>query len=213
MPASQTTVLVTGFEPFDGQTVNPSQQAVARLVDAPVPDGVRIRTAVLPVEFGAAGDALRTAIATHDPGLVICTGEAGGRFGVTPERVAVNVADARVPDNAGRTPVDEPVVAGGPVAYFSGLPVAAIVDALRAAGIPADESWTAGTYVCNSVFYALMHLIATERPGLVGGFVHVPYVPEQVVDRGDQPSLSLDLVSEGLQITVRTSVAALTTGR
>lgn len=203
------TVLVTAFEPFGGETVNPSQQAVSRLADGPPPDGVQIRTALLPVEFGPAVEALRSAVATHDPDLVICAGEAGGRFGVTPERVAVNVSDAHIPDNAGRSPVDEPVVAGGPVAYFSGLPVAAIVDALRAAGIPADKSSTAGTYVCNSVFYGLMHLIATERPGLVGGFVHVPYVHEQVVDRGDQPSLSLDMITEALRITVLTSVGAL----
>lgn len=208
-----TRVLLTAFDPFGGESVNPSQQAVARLADGPAPDGVQIRTAVLPVEFGAAIDALRTAVATHEPDLVICAGEAGGRFGVTPERVAVNVSDAHIPDNAGRTPVDEPVVAGGPVAYFSGLPLAAIVDALRAAGIPADKSSTAGTYVCNSVFYGLMHLIATERPGLVGGFVHVPYVHEQVLNRTDQPSLSLEMITEALRITVQTCVSALPSDR
>ncbi len=209
MPASQTTVLVTAFEPFGGETVNPSQQAVSRLADGPVPDGVRIRTAVLPVVFGDAIDALRKAVAEHDPDLVICAGEAGGRFAVTPERVAVNLDDAPMPDNAGRSPVDRPVVEGGPVAYFSGLPVAAIVDALHAAGIPAAKSSTAGNYVCNNVFYGLMHLIATERPGLVGGFVHVPYVHEQVLNRADQPSLSLEMITEALRITVQTSIGAL----
>lgn len=204
-----TRVLLTAFDPFGGETVNPSQQAVARLADAEAPSGVEIRTAVLPVVFGDAIDALREAVAEHDPDLVICAGEAGGRFAVTPERVAVNVNDAPMPDNAGRTPVDEPVVAGGPVAYFSGLPVAAIVDALRAAGIPAAKSSTAGNYVCNNVFYGLMHLIATERPGLVGGFVHVPYVHEQVLNRTDQPSLSLEMITEALRITVQTSVGAL----
>jgi len=205
-----TRVLLTAFEPFGGETVNPSQQAAQRLADGPPMDGIELRTAFLPVVFGDAIEALKAAIAEHDPDLVVCAGEAGGRFAVTPERVAVNINDAPFPDNAGRAPVDEPIVEGGPVAYLSTLPVAEIVTALREAGIPAAKSSTAENYVCNNVFYGLMHHIATERPSLVGGFVHVPYVHEQVINRLDpRPSLSLDMITQALRITVETSVAAI----
>jgi pyroglutamyl-peptidase len=199
-------VLLTAFEPFGGEQVNPSQLAVQRLAAAGL-DGVDLCTAFLPVVYYRAAEALRAAIDEHEPDIVVCTGQAGGRFGVTPEKVAVNRNDTAMPDNAGQAPVDEPIVADGPVGYFTGLPVAAIVEALRNAGIPSGVSWTAGAYICNHVFYALMHLIATERPGLRGGFVHVPFVHEQVVRRTDaQPSLSVDEIVAALRITVRTSV-------
>ena len=205
-----TRVLVTAFEPFGGETVNPSQLAAQRLAEGPPIDGVELRTAFLPVVFGDAIDALKAAIAEHDPEVVVCVGEAGGRFAVTPERVAVNVNDAPFPDNAGRKPVDEPIVEGGPVAYLTGLPIAEIVEALHRAGIPAAKSSTAENYVCNNVFYGLMHHIATDRPQVVGGFVHVPYVHEQVLGRLDpKPSLSLEQVTEAVRITVRTAVASL----
>lgn len=124
---------------------------------------------------------------------------------ITPERVAINVDDARIPDNAGNQPVDVPVVPDGPAAYFTRLPVKACVAELRAAGIPATVSQTAGTFVCNHLFYGLMHLIATRYPGLRGGFVHVPYAPEQVVD-GAGPSMSIDVISRALAIVLRTSL-------
>jgi pyroglutamyl-peptidase len=203
-----TRVLLTAFEPFGGEQVNPSQLAVQRLAAEGV-DGVELVTAFLPVVYDTAGDALRAAIAEHDPDLVICAGEAGGRFGITPEKVAINRNDTVLPDNAGRAPVDEPIEADGPVGYFTGLPVAAIVEALRDAGIPAEVSWTAGAYLCNHVFYSLMHLIATERTGLRGGFVHVPYVHEQVLRRTDaKPSLSLGEIVQALRIAVSTTVHA-----
>jgi len=204
-----TRVLVTAFEPFGGETVNPSQQAVQRLAAGAAPGGVELRTAYLPVVFGQAIDAMRAAVATHDPDVVLCVGEAGGRFAVTPERFAVNLNDAPFPDNAGRRPVDEPVVADGPVAYASTLPIAEMVAAMRAAGIPAVKSSTAGNYVCNNVFYGLMHLIATEQPELRGGFVHVPYMHEQVLHRHDaQPSLSIEQITEAVRIAMQTSAGA-----
>ena len=200
-----TRVLMTAFEPFGGEQVNPSQLAVQRLAASGV-EGVELRTAFLPVVYYDARDALRAAIDEHDPAIVICTGQAGGRFGVTPEKVAVNRNDTAMPDNAGQAPIDEPIVSDGPVGYFTGLPVAAIVEALRDSGIPAEVSWTAGAYICNHVFYSLMHLIATERPDLRGGFVHVPYAHEQVVRRVDsQPSLSVDEIVEALRLTVLTT--------
>ncbi|MBB4687804.1 pyroglutamyl-peptidase I [Amycolatopsis jiangsuensis] len=164
------TVLLTGFAPFDGAVANPSWQA-ASLVASRRNDTVAVE---LPCEFGAALPALRAAIEQHRPSLVVCSGLANGRHAVTPERVAINLVDARIPDNARAQPIDVPVIEDGPAAYFTTLPVKAAVAAIEAAGVPAAVSFTAGTYVCNQVFYGLMHLLATEFTGLRGGFVHVP---------------------------------------
>ncbi|WP_367133130.1 pyroglutamyl-peptidase I [Saccharothrix sp. HUAS TT1] len=194
-------VLLTGFEPFDGEVANPSWDAV----DAVEPDGYRLTTLRLPCAFGDSLAALREALAARRYDLVVCVGQAGGRVGVTPERVAVNLDDARIPDNAGAQPVDEPVVPGGPAAYFTGLPVKACVAAVEAAGIPASVSHTAGTFVCNHVFYGLMHLVATEHPGVRAGFVHVPFSPEQAEGR-DQPSLPVATTARALDLIVRTSL-------
>jgi pyroglutamyl-peptidase len=198
-----TSVLLTGFEPFDGETVNPSWQAVRAVADHP-PQGIELTAAQLPCVFGDALDALRAAIAETCPDVVLCVGQAGGRPDLTVERVAVNIEDARIPDNAGARPIDEPVVPGGPAAYFATLPVKACVAAVREAGLPASVSQTAGTFVCNHVFYGLMHLAATERPGLRGGFVHVPYAPGQVTDRA-LPSLPVAAVAEGLRVIAVTA--------
>jgi pyroglutamyl-peptidase len=205
-----TRVLLSAFDPFGGESINPSEQAVRRLVDGPALDGAQLTSVFLPVVFGEAVEALKRAIAEHEPDVVICVGEAGGRFAVTPERFAINLNDAEMPDNAGRQPLEEPIVEGGPVGYVSTLPVAAMVDAMRAAGIPAQKSSTAGHYVCNNVFYGLMHYIATERPSLRGGFVHVPYMHEQVLGRLDEkPSLSIETITSAVRIAVETSVGAL----
>ncbi|MFE7121872.1 pyroglutamyl-peptidase I [Streptomyces sp. NPDC057654] len=198
-----TRVLLTGFEPFGGEATNPAWDAVRAVADNP-PDGVELSTACLPCVFGDAVDALRAAVERYDPELVISVGQAGGRTDVTVERVAVNIDDARIPDNTGAQPVDEPIVPGGPVAYFAALPVKACVEAVRAAGLPASVSQTAGTFVCNEVFYALMHLAATERPGLRGGFVHVPFAPGQVTDKL-QPSLPVSVTAEALRVITVTA--------
>ncbi|HEU4408066.1 MAG TPA: pyroglutamyl-peptidase I [Polyangiaceae bacterium] len=200
-------VLVTAFEPFGGEAINPSREAVLRLDAAALGGDIDLRRAVLPVAFGRSVERLRAAIAEHRPGVVICLGQAGGRAEITPERVAINLDDARAPDNEGARPSEVPVVPGGPDAYFSTLPVKAIVAGLRAKGVPASASLSAGTFVCNHVFYALMHLLAAERPGARGGFVHVPYLPEQVLDRPGTPSLSLELLLCGLAEIIRISVA------
>ncbi|MBD0691685.1 pyroglutamyl-peptidase I [Streptomyces sp. CBMA123] len=192
-----TRVLLTGFEPFDGADVNPSWE-VARLVADNPPEGLLVTATRLSCVFGQAAEELRTAIEACAPDLVVCLGQAAGRPDVTVERVAVNVDDARIPDNAGRRPVDRPVVPGGPAAYFATLPVKACVAAVREAGVPASLSQTAGTFVCNHVFYALMHLLATERPTVRGGFVHIPALPEQVLD-GSGPSLPAASVAHGLR--------------
>lgn len=172
------TVLLTGFEPFGGFATNASWDAVERVAagwDGPE----RLVTERLPVSFRGARQALRLAVRDHAPDLVVCVGEAGSRSAVGIERVAVNVIDAPVPDNDGSAPVDVAVVAGAPTAFLSSLPVKACLLAGRATGVPVEVSNTAGTYVCNATFYALMHLLATT-PGVTGGFVHVPRTPEQV---------------------------------
>ncbi|MFE0870053.1 pyroglutamyl-peptidase I [Streptomyces rochei] len=198
-----TRALITGFAPFGGEHVNPSWQA-ASLVAAEPPAGLDVTAVELPCVFGESLDVLRDAVRTHAPDVVLCLGQAGGRPGVTVERVGINVDDARIPDNAGRQPVDEPVVPGGPAAHFSTLPVKACVAALREAGVPAAVSNTAGTFVCNHVAYGLGHLIATEFPHVRGGFVHVPWAPEQVTD-GTAPSLPPATVAHGLRALLATA--------
>ncbi|KOT59399.1 MULTISPECIES: pyroglutamyl-peptidase I [Streptomyces] len=198
-----TRVLLTGFEPFDGERTNPSWEAVRDAAATP-PDGLETTAVELPCVFGRSRTALREAVAAHDPDLVLCVGQAGGRPDLTVERIAVNIDDARIPDVSGAQPIDEPVVPGGPAAYFAALPVKACVAAVREAGLPASVSNTAGTFVCNHVFYDLMHLIATERPALRGGFVHVPYAPGQVTGRS-LPSLPVSAVAEGLRVIAATA--------
>ena len=196
--------MLTGFEPFGGDDTNPSWDAVRRVT----PDGYELTTAELPCEFGASVAALRELVVRHSPDVVVCAGLAGGRDAVTLERVAVNLDDARIPDNAGRQPIDVPVVEGGPAAYFTTLPVKACVSALHGADIPAAVSHTAGTFVCNHVFYGLLHLIATEFPEVRGGFVHVPYAPEQGYDNA--PSLPLPTTARALDLIIRTTIARST---
>lgn len=169
-------VLLSGFAPFDGAELNESWEAVRESVPALVARGVDAEAVELPVEFGAGSALLAEAVRALRPSLVVAVGLAAGRSAITPERVAINLRDARIPDNAGASPVDEPVVPGAPVGRFSTLPIKAMVAALAADGVPAAVSQTAGTYVCNDVFYALQHLLATEPAleGIRGGFVHVP---------------------------------------
>ncbi len=199
-----THVLVTGFEPFGGEPINPSWEAV-RALDGETIGGARVAAVCLPCVFGAALRTLDAALEMHRPTLVLGVGQAGGRSGLSLERVAINVDDARIADNAGGRPIDVPVVEGGPPAYFSRLPIKAIVRDLCAAGVPASVSNTAGTFVCNHVFYGLMHRLAG---GVVrGGFVHIPYLPVQAARLGDVPSLALETVVAGLRIALATALA------
>lgn len=169
-------VLLSGFSPFAGAARNESWDAVSLATPMLRDQGLSVVELELPVEFGRAGAQLLEAVSAHRPRVVIATGLAAGRPGVTPERVAVNVRDARIPDNAGASPVDEPVVPGAPVGYFSTLPIKAMVAALAADGVPGSVSQTAGTYVCNDVFFQLQHRLGTDASlaGIRGGFVHVP---------------------------------------
>jgi pyroglutamyl-peptidase len=199
-------ILLTGFAPFGGETVNPSWQAVQQLHGRHL-RGHRVVARQLPVEFGTALQELRAAIRETRPELVLCVGQAGGRAALSLERVAINVDDARIPDNAGAQPVDAPIVAGGPDAYFTGLPIKAMLAALREAGIPAEVSQTAGTYVCNHVFYGLMHALRNRR--IRGGFMHIPYSPEQAALHPGAPGLPVETVVRALRIALQ---VALETG-
>jgi pyroglutamyl-peptidase len=201
---TQPTVLVTGFEPFGGETVNPSW-AAARMLQGTRIGGHRVETCCLPVIFGRARACLRKAIADNKPALVICVGQAGGRSQISLERIAINIDDARTPDNAGNSPVDVAIIPDGPAGYFSTLPIKRLLAELHHAGIPAEISQSAGTYVCNHVFYGLMHSLRNRR-GLRGGFVHIPYSPEQAAGHPGAPSLSTDTVGAALRIIIRTSL-------
>ncbi|MGW9213618.1 pyroglutamyl-peptidase I [Embleya sp. NPDC055664] len=205
-----TRVLLTGFDTFAGEASNPSWEAVRLVAAEPGAAADLEVTAVrLSCVYGTALDELRSAVERVDPDLVVCVGQAGGRPDVTVERIAINVDDARIPDNAGRQPIDVPIVETGPAAYFAGLPIKACVAAARAAGVPASVSSTAGTFVCNHVFYGLMHLIATERATTRGGFVHVPFASEQVADRA-VASLPLPAIADALRAIVTTAAIRTT---
>lgn len=200
-------VLLTGFEPFGGEAINPSWEAV-RALDGGRVGGATVHARRVSCVFGQALHELDAAIDELQPTLVIAVGQAGGRAEVTPERVAINVDDGRICDNAGCQPIDEPVVAGAPAAYFSTLPIKAIVRDLRAAGVPASVSNSAGTFVCNHLFFGLMHRLATRGPaGVRGGFVHIPFLPEQAARWPGQPSMGLPAVVDALRVAVSTSLA------
>ena len=199
-------ILLTGFEPFGGDTANPSWAAArsaARLLQS---DGLEVRAVELPCVFGESATVLAEALERFQPELVLCTGQAGGRARISLERVAINCDDARIPDNAGNQPVDEPVVPGGPAAYFTSLPVKAALAALAVEQIPAEVSQSAGTYVCNHVFYALMHALRL-RPGTRGGFVHVPYADTQLPAGSSAPALPGPQMAAALAVVVRTALA------
>jgi pyroglutamyl-peptidase len=191
-------VLVTGFEPFAGERVNASLEAVRRLPQRI--GAMEVVTAELPTSYARALPALEAAITRANPELVLCVGQAGDRAALCVERVAVNLQDARIPDNDGAQPVDASIVAAGPAAYLATLPVRAAVAALRAAELPVQMSMSAGTFVCNHVFYGLMRLAAAGRPAFRGGFLHVPCLPGQAVPGA--PSMPLDDIVRGIGIVL-----------
>jgi pyroglutamyl-peptidase len=197
--------LVTGFEPFGGDRVNPSCEALKRLPRRL--GAIDLATAVLPVTYRGALPALKQAIAAAAPDIVLCTGLAGGRAELSLERVAINIDDARIPDNDGDQPVDRPVVPGGPAAYFSMLPIKAAATALREAGLPVSVSNSAGTFLCNHVFYGLMHEAALGANRFRGGFLHVPYLPSQAARVAGAPSMALEQIVEGIEIILSVTAA------
>jgi pyroglutamyl-peptidase len=199
------TVLLTGFEPFAGETENPSWDAVRDLDEERI-DGHRLAARLMPCVFGEAVSRLESEIAALRPSVVLCVGQAGGRAEISVERIAVNLDDARIPDNAGAQPLDRPAIVGGPAAYFSSLPVKAILRDLRAANIPAGLSHTAGTFVCNHIFYGACHARAIVRPEMRTGFIHIPYSPAQAARHPGSPSIAVPIVTEALRIAVATTL-------
>lgn len=199
-------LLITGFDPFGGEKTNPAIEAVKRL--PAVIAGATVVPLEIPTVFGTCAEVVRQAIITERPDVVLSVGQAGGRSALTPERIAINLDDGRIPDNAGFQPVDQPIQPNGPAAYFTQLPVKAMAQAIRQAGLPSHVSTTAGTYVCNHIMYEVQHLRATEFPQLQAGFIHIPFLPEQVVQRSGVPSLSLTDDVRGLTAAIRAIVIA-----
>ncbi len=200
----QPKVLLTGFDAFGGASLNPSWLVMKTLHGRQIA-GHRVVAAQLPTVFGESLHRLKAMLNQHQPALVICVGQAGGRSAISLERVAINVNDAPLADNAGAQPVDTAVVPGEPAAYFTSLPIKAMLAALQHEGIAAEVSQSAGTFVCNHVFYGLMHALATQRPlrHTRGGFVHLPWLPEQ-----GTPNMALDEMVRGLRLALRCALLA-----
>ena len=187
-------ILVTGFEPFNGGSVNPSEQIVYRLT---APAGATLIKEILPVEFKKSKARLQELFRKHQPDIVLSIGQAGGRPEISVERVAINIDSVKssdgsrlLPDNAGDVPVDDAIETDGATAYFATLPIWDMVEAIQKAGVPAGISNSAGTYVCNHVMYVNLHLAAVEYPKMKAGFVHVPFLPEQIQQREDRARLA-----------------------
>ncbi|MEG0749021.1 MAG: pyroglutamyl-peptidase I [Carnobacterium sp.] len=198
-------LLVTGFDPFGGEEINPALEAVKGLEDTI--KGAEIKKLEIPTVFGKAAEVVKAAIDEFNPDVVLNVGQAGGRFALTPERVAINIDDARIPDNEGNQPIDEAIQEEGNAAYFTQLPVKAMVTAIKAAGLPGAVSNTAGTFVCNHIMYQVQYLIDTKYREIKGGFIHVPFIPEQVVDKADQPFMNLTDMTKGLTAAIEAIVA------
>jgi pyroglutamyl-peptidase len=199
-------ILITGFEPFNGEHINPSWECIKDFQGQQLKGGEEIHTLELPCAFDDAIRVLEQAVRQLQPQLVICVGQAGGRSDISLERVAINMNDARIPDNNGAQPIDRLIQKNGPVAYFSTLPVKAIVAALHKANIPASVSYTAGTYVCNHIFYALMHHAQAWAKIEKAGFIHIPYLPQQTCQRPMTPSMSPSIITEGLRLALETAL-------
>ncbi|WP_345831163.1 pyroglutamyl-peptidase I [Erwinia sp. HDF1-3R] len=195
------TVLITAFEPFDGERVNPSWEAVRHLHERMI-CGAHVVAKQLPCVFNESLRVLNETLDALKPDLVIAVGQAGGRTDISVERVAININDARIPDNAGNQPIDEATVEDGPAAYFSTLPIKAIVEGIREAGIPATVSQTAGTYVCNHVMYGLLHALAKQKDPVRGGFIHIPLLPEQAVKHPGLASMPVQTVDLALEMAI-----------
>ncbi|WP_350343372.1 pyroglutamyl-peptidase I [Proteinivorax tanatarense] len=197
-------VIITGFDPFGKDEINPSWEAVKRLPDEI--EGAKIEKIEIPTVFHKSVEELIQKIELSAPDIVICVGQAGGRFDITIERVAINLDDARIPDNENNQPIDKKIAEKGESAYFSNLPIKAMARKIREGGIPASVSNTAGTFVCNHIMYGLLHYINKNDLAKRGGFIHVPYIPSQVTNKPNVPSMALDDIVTGLTLAIRTAV-------
>ena len=200
-------ILLTAFDPFGKASQNPSLEALNRI--DPTAFEAEIVKLALPTAFGTAFTAVRSAIDREQPDAVIALGVAGGRSAITPERVAINISDAGIADNEGYQPVDSVIIEDGPPAYFATLPVKQIVAAIKAAGLPAALSNSAGTYVCNHVMYGILDRLAQSDTNAIGGFIHVPFMSEQTLDNTDTPTLPLASICEAISISIQTVIRYL----
>ena len=199
------TILVTGFQPFGGEEINPAWEAIRVLPDSIV--GSKVVKLQIPVVFGVGADVVSTAIDHINPDIVLCVGQAGGRAKITPEFVGINYRDARIPDNDGNQPHAQRIVEDGPDAYFATLPVRAMTEAMNKSGIPAALSYTAGTYVCNDVMYSMLHVLATKYPNARGAFMHVPFATEQATKQPvNTASLPIEVMTRGLEVALSVAV-------
>ena len=193
-------ILVTGFDPFGGEKVNPALEAVKSLPS--VIHGAEIRWVEIPTVFYKSAEILETEIVRYQPDVVLCIGQAGGRASLTPERVAINQDDARIPDNQGNQPIDTPIRLDGEAAYFSTLPIKAMVQAIKEVGLPATVSNTAGTFVCNHLMYQALYLADKKFPHMRAGFMHIPYMTEQVINKPNTASMNLSDIVKGIEAAI-----------
>lgn len=193
-------ILVTGFDPFGGESMNPAIEAVRLLPD--MIKGAHIEKLEIPTVFNKSAEVVRQKMQEYQPDVVLNIGQAGGRMGLTPERVAINQDDARIPDNEGNQPIDVAIQEDGAPAYFSKLPIKAMVEAIKEAGIPASVSNTAGTFVCNHIMYQTLYLVDKEFPEVQAGFMHIPFMTEQVLDKPNQPAMSLTDMARGIEASI-----------
>ncbi|ERT66694.1 pyroglutamyl-peptidase I [Cetobacterium somerae] len=194
-------VLITGFDPFGGESINPAWEAVKAMKDSI--DGIEVIKLQIPTVFKKSAEKLFAGIEEHKPDAVICIGQAGGRYDMSVERVAINMDDGRIPDNEGYQPIDTPVYEDGENAYFATLPIKGIVEEIKLAKIPASVSNTAGTYVCNHIMYSLLYYISKNNLNIKGGFIHVPYITEQVVDKKNMPYMEVTTITKALECAVQ----------
>ena len=193
-------ILVTGFDPFGGEKVNPALEAVKSLPSEI--HGAEVYWVEIPTVFYKAAEVLETAIVRFQPDAVLCIGQAGGRTSLTPERVAINQDDARIPDNQGNQPIDTPIRLDGEAAYFSTLPIKAMVQAIKEVGLPATVSNTAGTFVCNHLMYQALYLADKKFPNMRAGFMHIPYMTEQVINKPNTASMNLTDIVRGIEAAI-----------
>ena len=194
-------VLITGFDPFGGESINPAWEAVKAMKDSI--DGIEVIKLQIPTVFKKSAEKLFAGIEEHKPDAVICIGQAGGRYDMSVERIAINMDDGRIPDNEGYQPIDTPVYEDGENAYFATLPIKGIVEEIKSAKIPASVSNTAGTYVCNHIMYSLLYYISKNNLNIKGGFIHVPYITEQVVDKKNMPYMEVTTITKALECAVQ----------
>ena len=193
-------ILVTGFDPFGGEKVNPALEAVKSLPS--VIHVAEIRWVEIPTVFYQSAEVLEAEIVRYQPDVVLCIGQAGGRASLTPERVAINQDDARIPDNQGNQPIDTPIRLDGEAAYFSTLPIKAMVQAIKEVGLPATVSNTAGTFVCNHLMYQALYLADKKFSHMRAGFMHIPYMTEQVVNKPNTASMCLRDIVRGIEAAI-----------